>query len=235
MKRFYREVTVQPAGEGWRVLLDGRGIKTAMGRQQVVPSRTLAQAMAEEWASQGQEIDTSAFILRDLADYAIDIVTADREAAIRSLLPFVETDTLCYRGDAGEALHERQLAVWEPLLLAAEARWDVHFTRVEGIIHRHQPPQTLQRLHAVLLAESDFSLAALNTLASLAASLVIGLAALVPDADAEALWNAANLEEDWQVELWGKDAEAEERRTRRFATFVATMRFARLAAEGTAA
>jgi chaperone required for assembly of F1-ATPase len=236
MKRFYREVTIAPAGEGWRVLLDGRGIKTAMGGQQVVPSRTLAEAMAEEWAGQGEEIDTGAFILRDLADYAIDIVAADREATIRSLLPYAETDTLCYRGDAGEALHERQLAVWEPLLLAAEARWDVHFTRVEGIIHRHQPPQTLQRLQAVLAAESDFDLAALNTLASLAASLVIGLAALAPDADAEAeaeaLWNAANLEEDWQVELWGKDAEAEERRARRFATFIATIRFARLAAEG---
>lgn len=232
MKRFYREVTVAPAEEGWRVLLDGRGIKTAMGAQQIVPSRALAEAMAEEWAGQDEEIDTAAFILRDLADYAIDIVAPGRDAAIRSLLPYAETDTLCYRGDAGEALHERQLLVWEPLLLAAEARWDVHFNRIEGIVHRPQPAQTLQRLQAVLTAESDFSLAALNTLTSLAASLVIGLAALAPDADAEALWNAANLEEDWQVELWGKDAEAEERRARRYAAFAATMRFARLAAEG---
>lgn len=231
MKRFYREVTVAPDGDGWRVLLDGRGIKTAMGGQQVVPTRALAEAMAEEWAGQGEEIDTAAFMLRDLADYAIDIAATDRDSAIRGLLPYAETDTLCYRGDAGEALHERQMLVWEPLLLAAEARWDVHFTRVEGIIHRAQPPQTLQRLQAVLAAESDFSLAALNTLSSLAASLVVGLAALAPDADAEMLWNAANLEEDWQVELWGKDAEAEERRARRFATFTATMRFARLAAD----
>ena len=104
MKRFYREVTVAPEGSGWRVLLDGRGVKTAMGQQQVVPSRVLADAMAEEWAGQGEEIDTSAFILRDLADYAIDIVAADRESAIKGLLPYGETDTLCYRGDAGDRL-----------------------------------------------------------------------------------------------------------------------------------
>jgi chaperone required for assembly of F1-ATPase len=231
MKRFYREVAVAPAGDGWRVLLDGRGIKTANGRDQTVPSRALAEAMAAEWSGQGEEIDASAFILRDLADYAIDVVAPDREAAIRGLLPYAETDTLCYRGDAGEALHDRQLELWEPLLTAAEGRWDIHFNRVERIIHCPQPEQTLQRLHAVLAAEGDFSLAALTTLASLAASLVIGLAALAPDADASALWNAANLEEDWQAELWGKDAEAEARRERRFGTFTAAMRFARLAAE----
>jgi chaperone required for assembly of F1-ATPase len=233
MKRFYREVTVAPEGEAWRVLLDGRGIKTPGGHVQAVPSRALAEALAEEWAGQGEKIDASAFILRDLADYAIEVVAPDRDAVIPGLLRYAETDTLCYRGDAGEALHEQQTAVWEPLLLSAEARWDVHFNRIEGVIHRPQPPETLQRLRGVLTAQSDFDLAALNTLASLAASLVIGLAALAPGADAEMLWNAANLEEDWQAELWGKDYEAEELRAKRLATFTAAMRFAALAREGT--
>ena len=92
-----------------------------------------------------------------------------------------------------------------------------------------QPAATLARMQAVLEAESHFTLAALNTLTSLAASLVIALAALAPDAEAEALWDAANLEEDWQADLWGKDAEAEARRERRLAAFAAAMRFARLA------
>ena len=232
MKRFYREVTVAPAEAGWRVLLDGRGIKTGGGREQIVPSRSLAEAMAQEWSQQGEEINTGAFIFRDLADYAIDIVGLDRGSAIRCLLPYAETDTLFYRAEEGEALHERQAEVWEPLLTAAETRWDVHFNRIEGIIHRPQPPQTIERMQAVLAAEEDFTLAALNTLTSLAASLVIGLAALSPDAEAEDLWNAANLEEDWQVELWGKDAEAEALRERRLTTFAAAMRFAKLAREG---
>lgn len=229
MKRFYKEVTVEPVEGGWRVLLDGRPIRTAGGRPQRVPSRALAEALAAEWAEQGQEIDTSCFRFRDLADYAVDVVATDREEAIRSILPYGETDTLCYRAENGEALHARQLALWEPLLTAAEARWDVHFERIGGIIHRAQPEETLARMEAVLAAESDFTLAALKTLASLAASLVVALAAIPPDADAEVLWNAANLEEDWQAELWGKDQEAEARRARRLAAFAAAAQFAALA------
>ena len=98
-------------------------------------------------------------------------------------------------------------------------------------MHRPQPAATLARMRTVLEAESDFALAGLQTLTSLAASLVIGLAALAPEADAEELWEAANLEEDWQAELWGKDGEAEARRERRLAAFVAAMRFAALARE----
>ena len=168
-------------------------------------------------------------MLRDLADYAIDVVAPAREQAIADLLPYAETDTLCYRGDEGEPLQLRQTEVWEPLLQAAEHRWDVSFERISGVIHQSQPAETLARMEAVLSAESDFSLAALRTLSSLAASLVIALAAIAPGADPQALWNAANLEEDWQAELWGKDAEAEARREKRFAAFQAAMRFASLA------
>jgi chaperone required for assembly of F1-ATPase len=232
MKRFYKDVTVAPDDFGWRVLLDGRGIKTAMGRPQAVPSRALAEAMAAEWAGQGEEIDASTFGFRDLADYAIDIAGPDRSAVIAAVLRFAETDTLCYRADPDAALHQRQLDVWEPLLTAAEQRWDVHFTRINGVIHQAQPAATLMRMGRALKAQDPFTLAALHTLASLAASLVVALAAIAPGADAATLWNAASLEEDWQAELWGKDAEAEILRARRLEHFAGAMHFAELAQVG---
>jgi chaperone required for assembly of F1-ATPase len=187
--------------------------------------------MAMEWSGQGEEIDASRFRFRDLADYAIDIAGPDRATVITAVLRFAESDTLCYRADPDAALHQRQLEVWEPLLTAAESRWDVHFERVSGVIHRPQPPATLARMERVLEAQDPFTLAALQTLASLAASLVVALAAIAPGAHGEGLWNAANLEEDWQAELWGKDAEAEALRARRLAEFAAAMRFAALARE----
>ncbi len=232
MKRFYKAVTLAPEDGGWRVLLDLRGIKTAGGKAQVVPTRALAEAMAAEWEGQGEEIDPAAFRFRDLADYAIDIAGPDRATVIAAVLRFAETDTLCYRAEPDEALHQRQLAVWEPLLSAAEQRWDVHFERIAGIIHRAQPKATLARMQAVLETHDSFTLAALHTLASLAASLVVALAAIAPDADAEALWNAANLEEDWQAELWGWDGDAEALRARRFGEFAGAMGFAELAKRG---
>jgi chaperone required for assembly of F1-ATPase len=231
MKRFYSEVSVAAEGDDWRVLLDGRGIRTPGKRAQAVPRLELAEAMATEWAEQPEELDPKRFVLRDLADFAIDVVAPDRRATIAALLPYAETDTLCYRAEPDAPLHERQLAVWEPLLVAAERRWDIHFERVSGVIHRPQPPATLARMEAVLAAESSFRLAALRTLASLSSSLVIALAAIAPGAELDALWQASELEEEWQAELWGREAEAEARRAARFAAFKAAALFADLSVE----
>ena len=231
MKRFYKEVTTEAVDGGWRVLLDGRGIKTALGATQIILNQSLASELATEWTDQDEEIDTARFLFRDMADYAIDVVRADREAAISGLLRFAETDTLCYRADPEEPLFRRQQQVWEPLLNDVEERHNVRFERVSGVMHRPQRPTTLDTLRAHLMQQDDFTLAALNTLASLAASQTIALAALEDDADAEQLWAAANLEEDWQAELWGEDALAKERRDRRAAQFANALRFAALSRE----
>ncbi|MDP3905813.1 ATP12 family chaperone protein [Novosphingobium sp.] len=227
MKRFYKEAGAAPVAGGWQVTLDGRGIKTAGGRPQLVPTEAAVTLLAREWAEQGEDIDASRFVLRDLADYALDVVAGDRADVIATLLRYAETDTLCYRAEAGEPLEARQIEAWEPLLKAAEARWDIQFERIGGVIHCPQPAATLKRLEAVVQVETDFTLAALNTLTTLAASLVIGLAALAPDADAGALWDIANLEEDWQAELWGKEQEYLDHRARRLRTFAAAMEFVR--------
>jgi chaperone required for assembly of F1-ATPase len=228
MKRFYKDATVAAEDAGWRVLLDGRKVKSQGGRAQLVPTEALATALAAEWAGQGEEIDPAQFVLRDLADYAIDVIAADRGAVLADLLRYAETDTLCYRAEPDEPIHARQLDLWEPPLRAAEARWDIHFERVAGIIHRPQPAATLARLEAVLAAQDNFTLSALLTLTSLSASLVIGLSALESDADIAALWRASELEADWQIEQWGQDHEAEVRAARRFAAFSAAAQYAGL-------
>lgn len=232
MKRFWKEAGVHEARGGWQVTLDGRGVKTVAGNPQIVPGRTLAEALAAEWEAQADEVDAGGFMFRDLADYAIDVVAPDHAAAVEALLPYGDTDTLLYRADPGEPLYRRQQAEWEPLVTAAEARLGAPFTRVSGIIHRAQPDATVERLKARLAALDAFDLTALRTLAGLAASLITGLAALDPQADAGALFDAAHLEETWQAELWGKDAQAEARSNARRAAFEAAAAFAQLAREG---
>jgi chaperone required for assembly of F1-ATPase len=229
VKRFYKQVAAEPHEGGWRVALDGRPIKTQQGKPQIVPSQALAEAMAQEWAAQGEEIDPASLPLRDLADYAIDIAAADPAGVIATLLPYAETDTLCYRADPDEPLHARQRELWEPVLQRVEARLGIKFERASGIVHRPQPAATLAALKAHLAAQDPFTLAALKTLASLAHSLAIALEALEEGADPEALWAAANAEEDWQAEQWGWEWTAEEKRARRLADFTRAMRFARLA------
>ena len=228
MKRFYKDVTVAPQDGGYAVLLDGRSIRTqGGGKPQIVPSEALARRLAKEWADQGETIDPARFVARDMADHAIDTIAPDPSTVVEKLLAYAETDTLCYRADPDEAFWHRQQEVWEPLVLALEQREGVRLERVCGIVHRPLKGETLDRLRARLVAMDPFTLAALENLTALAASLTIGLAALEPEADADALWDAANLEEDWQIERWGEDEEAAERRAHRRDSFLAARDFAR--------
>lgn len=231
MKRFYREAAALAGEAGWQIALDGRAVRTQGGQPLILPGQSLAAMLAGEWAAQGEIIDPANFRCRDLADYAIDVVRPNRTAAIAALLQYAETDTLCYRADPDEPLWRRQQEVWEPILTACEAREGVRFQRVSGVIHRAQDTATLAALRARLERFDDFTLAALTTLAALSASLTIALAALEPDADGEALWAAANLEEEWQTGLWGDDPEAAGRRARRRNDFLSAMAFARAADE----
>jgi chaperone required for assembly of F1-ATPase len=231
IRRFYKDVTLAAAPGGFQVMLDARGVKTVGGAPQVAPTQALGEALAAEWRRQGETIDPASLPLRDMADYAIDMVAPDPAAVARGLVAYAETDTLCYRADPDEPLHARQQEVWEPLLAAFEAAHGLTLVRVSGIVHRPQPPATLEALEARLATLDPFALAGVEAMAKLAASLVTALAALDARGEREplALWQAACLEEEWQAELWGRDWEAEERRARREADFLRACAFARLA------
>jgi chaperone required for assembly of F1-ATPase len=230
MKRFYKSVGVEPSDAGFQILLDNRPVKTALGKAQILPTRGLADALEQEWSAQGEEIDAALFKFRDLADFAIDMIPPDRDGTITKMLGFIETDTLCYRADPGEAFYRKQQEIWDPLLTQLEECEGIKLERISGIMHKPQPTAAHQKLAKRLEALDDFALASTLTMASLAASLSIAVLANEPDADIEALWAAANLEEDWQIEQWGQDYEAEDVRQRRTADFLNAFEFSRLAA-----
>ena len=231
IRRFYKDVTLGEQPGGFQVMLDGRGVKTVGGAPQIAPTEALGAALAAEWARQGAEIDPASLPLRDMADYAIDVVAPAPDAIADGLIAYAETDTLCYRADPDEPLYARQTAVWEPLLTAFETAHGITFTRVSGVLHRPQPPQSLAVLRARLGTLDPFALAGVEAMTKLAASLVTALAALDARGEEEplALWQAVCLEEEWQAELWGRDGEAEERRARREADFLRACGFVRLA------
>ena len=229
MKRFYSEVAIAEESDGWTVRLDGRAIRTQGGQPQRVPNSALAELLAAEWRDQGETLDPRRFVHHDLADYAIDVIAPDPESVREGLLAYIETDTLCYRADPDEHFWRRQQQMWEPLVAEFEAREQVVLERVSGVMHRPQRPATLATLRHRLGGLGPFELAALKTLSSLAASLCVGLSVLRQDADAQALWSAANLEEDWQAEHWGIDEEAQAARDLRTGQFFAALDFARAA------
>lgn len=221
MKRFYKEVELA----GGEVRLDGRPVRTPARHPLLLPSDKLAHAVSEEWRAQGERVDPRTMPLTGLANAAIDRVGPDREAFAASLARYGEADLLCYRAEGPAPLIERQAALWDPLLGWARRRYDVDFAVVTGVIHRPQPRGTLDRLSHAVRARSAFELAGLSPLVTISASLVIALAVAEGAVGVDQAWAAAALDEQWQAEQWGEDAEAAEALEARRNDFAAAARF----------
>lgn len=225
MKRFYTSVSVEPSEGGYALLLDGRPVKTPGRLALILPNETMAQAVAEEWEGQGEEIVIASMPITGFANAAIDRIADDPERFIDDIASYGETDTLCYRADPGDPLAERQHAEWEPIVQWAENRYDIRLLRVAGIIHQPQSTHSLSRLKAVVAAHDRFNLAGLSTMTSMGGSLLASLALLEQAFDSGTIWRAVSLEELWQEELWGADADAVATRELRRAQFDQAYRF----------
>lgn len=225
MKRFYKDAT---AAEGNRILLDGRPVKTPGRVDLAPPSERLAQAIAAEWNAQDETIDPRAMPLTGLANAAIDRIAPDTDSFARGLAAYGESDLLCYRADGPVPLVERQMEHWDPILAWARRRYDVDFEIAKGVIHKPQPQNTIDQLTQAVLARGAFELAGLSPLVTVGGSLVIALALAEGAIDLDTAWDAASLDEQWQIEKWGEDAEAAKALANRRADFVAAHHFLRL-------
>jgi chaperone required for assembly of F1-ATPase len=232
VKRFYREVAVRPEAGGHALLLDERPVRTPARAALVVPSAELAAAIAAEWESQSERIDPRAMPLTGLANAAIDRVAPDPAGFAATLKPYGESDLLYYRAPEPAPLVARQAAAWDAILTWARRRYDVDFEVVAGVTHRPQPAHTLARLGGAVDAMDAFQLAGLSPLVTTSGSLVIALAVAEQGLDAASAWAAASVEESWQTEKWGEDAEAAQALAARRAAFAAGARFLELLREG---
>ncbi|OYY62938.1 ATP12 family chaperone protein [Sphingomonas sp. 28-62-11] len=225
MKRFWTNVAVIAGPEGHAIALDARPVRTPGRLALAVPHAALAEAIADEWRAVEKDIDPRRMPLTGLANVAIERIAADPLPFIANLAAYAESDLLCYRADAPDALVARQAAAWNPLLDWARQRYDIHIEVVSGIIHRAQPALTLARLADALAARSPFALAGLSPIVTITGSLIAALALIEGAADAETVWRAAQVDENWQVEKWGDDDLAIATRTAHRADFDAGVRF----------
>lgn len=209
MRRFFKAAAAVPAGDRYRIELDGRPVRTPARAPLELPSSALADAIAAEWNGQGEEIDARSMPLTGLANAAIDRVGQDHDALARGLAAYGATDLLCYRSDEPRELVRRQSDAWDPILSWARRRYDIDFEIACGIVHRPQPATTVERLAKAVAARGPFELAGLSPLVTISGSLVIALALAEGGVDRARAWEAATLDEAWQAERWGRDDLAE--------------------------
>jgi chaperone required for assembly of F1-ATPase len=225
MKRFYKAVALADANGGFEIRLDGRPVKTPARAALALPTRSLAEAVAGEWEAQGDKVDPRSMPLTGLANAAIDRVAPDPAFFAADLARYGESDLLCYRAEEPPELVARQREQWDPLLAWARGRYDITFETITGIMHRPQPEATVARLAEAVAANDAFRLAGLSPLVTISASLLIALALSEGAIEPDAAFDAAHLDELFQVERWGEDSLATEAREARRRDFRAAARF----------
>jgi chaperone required for assembly of F1-ATPase len=213
MKRFYKETGTDVADGGYRVLLDGRPVRTPAKSVLVVPTRTLGEAIAAEWRAvpEKEELQVAQLPLTRLAATGLDRVPPQRERVIDDTAKYAASDLLCYRAPDPANLVERQHRAWQPLLDWAAARYQARLLHTEGTTFLDQPTDATARLRAAVAAHTDLGLSALYNLTHICGSLVIALALSEQRVSAVDAFAAAQLDELFQIERWGEDPIAAQR------------------------
>jgi chaperone required for assembly of F1-ATPase len=232
MKRVYDTVGIHPADGGWGVALDGKKLRTPANNELIVPTEPLAAAIAAEWEAQHGEIRPARMPLTRFAATAIDRTGQQRDLVVAETANYAGTDLVCYRAGHPPALLARQEAVWQPLIEWARMRYDAALAVTSGITPVRQSPAALKAFAAIVAAQDAFRLTALHGLTASCGSLVIALALIDGRIDAAAAFAASQLDETFQIEAWGEDAEAAARRQALAADIEAAARFIALLQAG---
>jgi chaperone required for assembly of F1-ATPase len=219
-RRFYHEAAVRDDPAGFAVTLDGRPIKTPARRTLAAPCRPLAEAIAAEWRAQVEFVDPAAMPMTRLANTVIDGVAAAQEEVAGDIVRYLGSDLVCYRAAAPKALVARQSLHWDPILAWAKAALGAEFATSQGITHFRQPDEAIVRASATI-PRDPWRLGAVHAITTLTGSALIALAVARGNIALDAAWTAAHVDEDWNMELWGRDELGLKRRAYRFAEMAA--------------
>ncbi len=206
-KRFYETAAAMKGDDGHGIALDGKPVRTPAGKPLAVPGAALGDALAGEWASQGETIDRETMPLTRLACTALDLVPQRRAEIVAEIAAYAETDLVCYRTEEPPALARRQTTAWEPLVAWAAERYGARLAVTTSITPLAQTADARAALRAAVAANDDFTLAGLSLATRSFGSLVIALALRERRLGAEEAAHASLVDEHYQIERWGEDAE----------------------------
>jgi chaperone required for assembly of F1-ATPase len=230
-RRLYGQADVGEGTQGFAVLLDGKPAKTPGGRVLASPSRAIAQAMAQEWSAQGEFIEPARMPLTRLANTIIDGIAQAPQPVADEIAKYLATDLLLYRAAEPAGLVARQAQHWDPVLEWGRESFGARFLLAEGVVFVAQPAPAIAAARAAIPSDA-WRLGALHLITTLTGSALLALALAAGHLSADAAWAAAHVDEDWNMEQWGRDAIALDRRAARYAELQAAAALLRLADDG---
>lgn len=224
-KRFYKDVCVVAHEGRHAVALDGRIAKTVDRKALSAPTLALAEAVAREWAGQGERIDRASMPLTAMLSAALDTGEAGADEWREEIVGYLGTDLVCYRAESPQALAERQAHVWNPYVEFMRRAFGAILMTTAGIVAVPQPDASLGAVRAALSKETPETLFALRIATAISGSAALALALWKGEAGAEALFEASRVDERFQEERWGADEEAKAREERLRADFLKAAEF----------
>jgi chaperone required for assembly of F1-ATPase len=171
--------------------------------------------MAVEWAAQGEFIDPATMPIVRLVNSGVEAGDERLQAFRDEVVKYAGNDLLLYRADTPRELVAEQEKHWDAALAKIARRFDVSFQPTTGIMHQPQPAATLAKLDEALCDEGLIALVALVSLTGITGSGLLALALRHGLLTADEVWDAAHVDEDHNIRLWGEVAEATERRVKR--------------------
>jgi chaperone required for assembly of F1-ATPase len=219
-RRFYETAATAAVADGYAVRLDDKPICTPARRMLAAPTLALGEAIAAEWQAQKDVIDPAKMPLTRLANAIIDGVADAPQPVAAEIAKYLASDLLLYRAGAPPGLVERQAQHWDPILAWARQALGADFKLGEGVVHVAQPEAALAAARAAIPLE-PWRLGAVHSMTTLTGSALIALAMARGALSADAAWQAAHVDEDWNMAQWGRDEMAAARQEFRFAEFQA--------------
>jgi chaperone required for assembly of F1-ATPase len=224
-KRFYKTVAVS---ETHGILLDGRTVKTPLKAVLALPNAALAEAVAEEWRAQKELINPILMPMTKLANTAIDRATAEHATVVKEIVDYAGSDLVCYWAATPSELVARQSQHWQPIVDWAGTALGAKFKIARGITHVPQSAAAIAAVQRFVEVQDQWRLTALFLLTTLTGSTLLACKLLAGAMAADEAWVAAHVDEDYQIENWGLDWEAEQRLRSRRNEFDGLVRFVSL-------
>ena len=224
MDRFYKRADIRCSNDIYALELDGRIARTRAGNILGTQKKSLANKVAQEWNDQGEKINLANMPYTGLLSTIIDLGEKEQEIWRARILDYLNADLLCYRVDAPAKLVALQTEKWDPPLAMLAAR-GVILKVTNGISHIAQPRQTVDHASA-LLAEIDcMALLPLRIITEILGSAGLAICVYTEDITPSDAFALSRVDEEFQIEAWGHDAEAAERVNRQRTDYDAAIGF----------
>lgn len=205
MKRFYTLVSTQETPAGFRILLDGRAVKTASKQDLLIGTQSLADGVMAEWSAQEIHITPNLMPLTQILNTKIDRISKERAAITAYVMKYLDTDLLCYRACDPPALVACQDQLWQPWLEWFEACFGVALCTTTQLSALPRNQAAYDAVLKQIQAMDDDRFTVLQLVASLSGSLVLALAFLAGKADVEDVMRAAFLEEHFKDQVYNAE------------------------------